>query len=153
MFFALLTIFTEDNTGQLTRQSISWGASTLFCEGLSGQYQTSSMCCPQFPQAPEGRMAWTDCLCCIQHSVKSGRILVIESGQSLPPDTQGESSYFSFLSLSTPLGSLGFALGQTSKVQSKKTGGGGEESSLKLSVLHPEMREKKCSSTTGDILL
>jgi len=41
MLFVLLTIFTEDNTGQLTRQTISWDASTLCCEGLSDQCQTS----------------------------------------------------------------------------------------------------------------
>lgn len=29
MLFVLLTIFTEDNTGQLTRQSLSWGSSTV----------------------------------------------------------------------------------------------------------------------------
>lgn len=139
MLFALLTIFTEDNTAQLTRQSISWGASTLCCEGLSHQHQTSSVCCPQFPQAPAGRMPWADCLGSIQNSVKSRRILVIES---LPPGTQGESSYFSFLSLCTPWGALGFALGQTSRVQGKKTGEGGEKISLKLSILHPEMGRK-----------
>lgn len=48
-------------------------------------------------------MAWTDCLGSIQHSVKSRRFLVIDSDQFLPPGTQGESSYFSFLSLYTPL--------------------------------------------------
>lgn len=47
-----------------------------------------------------------------------------------------------FLSLNTPLGPMGFALGQTSRVRGKKTGGGGEEAFLKLSILHPEMGQK-----------
>lgn len=135
MLFALLPMFTEDNTEKLTRQSMCWGASALFWEGLSVQYQTSSLCHPQLPQAPAGRMPWTDCLGSIQHPVKSRRILTIDSAQSLPPGTQGESSYCSFLSLNTPLGA--------------NLWGGGEEASPKLSILHPEMGKRSVVLVQG----
>lgn len=62
-----------------------------------------------------------------------------EGSLSLPPGTQGKTSDFSFLSLNTPLGPLGLALGQTSRVQGKKTGDGGEKPSLKLCIFYPEM--------------
>lgn len=59
MLFVLLTIFTEDNTGQLTRQSTSWGVGTLCREGLSDQHQTGYVPCPQFQRALRpGSTAW-----------------------------------------------------------------------------------------------
>lgn len=143
MLFALLTIFTADNAGQLTRQSISWGASTLCWWGGQASIRPVPCAVPSFHWLQQaeypGLSAWAASNTQRSHEGALSVTLV-----SLCPLALREkaATYSSFLSLNTPLGPLGFALGQTSRVQSKKTGGGGEEASLKLSILHPEMGGK-----------
>lgn len=91
MFFVLLTIFTEDNTGQLTRQSISSGASSLCVRGCQTNIRSVIHVVPSF----NGLYQVVLDQLLGQHPTPSGveRSRVIDFGQTLLSGAQGENSY------------------------------------------------------------